>query len=304
MSRAAELALLSGVGGERSDSNLARFATACSLQLQQHPPLCRPALRSPPAACRIHRIGPLVSRGGNNFMIARDSDIFELVELLERLQGRVSIRKIFFAVVSAVTGEILGYPPIHIHHSHLGPHATIGILDFVAPLHFPHGETSCQSNEGGTACFMFSFPEGLGFELDVPLLFNAYINDVRTPGSSPLPLFLELAIEYSPTPSEQSVGLWYASHESDANAFSMLLAGQQTFYTFEIPLGGESISWAVFKSENSGRFLNLWHHTHVTEGFTEQWLVAATPSALGLEAGEIRLRDNAAPRTRRMFLSC
>eukprot|EP00966_Prymnesium_polylepis_P168123 3887129-Prymnesium_polylepis.1 len=84
----------------------------------------------------------------------------------------------------------------------------------------------------------------------------------------------------------------------------MLLAGQQTFYTFEIPLGGESISWAAFKSESSGRLLNLWHHTHVTEGFTEQWLVAATPSALGLEAGAIRLRDCAATRTRGVLLTC
>eukprot|EP00966_Prymnesium_polylepis_P130895 3027264-Prymnesium_polylepis.2 len=166
-----QLALLGGVGGARRGSNShasqPHTAAAGSSSLCHADPHEVASCR-----CRIHRIGPLVSRGGNNFMIARDSDIFDLAELLEKLQGRVSIRKIFFAVVSAVTGEILGYPPIHIHHSHLGPHATIGILDFVAPLHFPHGETSCQSSEGGTACFMFAFPEGLGFELDVPLLFN------------------------------------------------------------------------------------------------------------------------------------
>ena len=44
--------------------------------------------------------------------------------------------------------------------------STIGILDFVAPMHFPHGETSCQEADGGTACFMFTFPRGVGFELD------------------------------------------------------------------------------------------------------------------------------------------
>ena len=33
-------------------------------------------------------------------------------------------------------------------------------------MHFPHGETSCQEADGGTACFMFTFPRGVGFELD------------------------------------------------------------------------------------------------------------------------------------------
>ena len=45
----------------------------------------------------------------------------------------------------------------------------------------------------------------------------------------------------------------------------------------------------------SGRLINIWHHTHVTEGFSEQWLVAATPDELGLEQGQFRLRGCNAP---------
>ena len=126
-------------------------------------------------------------------------------------------------------------------------------------MHFPHGETSCQEADGGTACFMFSFPRGVGFELDQPLLYNAMVNDVRVAGSPPMRFAFELAVELSRQPARQNVGLWYGAHESDANAFNMLLAGAQSFYTFAIPLDAESVSWAAFRSVASGRLLNVWH---------------------------------------------
>jgi len=112
--------------------------------------------------------------------------------------------------------------------------------------------------------------------------------------ASPLPIMLELAIEFSSVPAAQpppvrNVGLWYCAHESDANAFGMLLQASQTFYTFTVPFGAESVLWATFKSKESGLLLNIWHHTHVTEGFAEQWLITANPSALGLEQGRLRL---------------
>ena len=70
---------------------------------------------------RIQRIGPVESRGGNNFIIARDVDVFDLEALTTGAAGRVWIRSVFLAAVSLTTGAVLGYPPIHIHHSHLGP---------------------------------------------------------------------------------------------------------------------------------------------------------------------------------------
>ena len=61
---------------------------------------------------RIQRIGPIVSQGGKNFIVARDQDVFGLSKLLAR-DGSVSIRSVFLAAVSSSTGAVLGYPPIH-----------------------------------------------------------------------------------------------------------------------------------------------------------------------------------------------
>ena len=65
----------------------------------------------------------------------------------------------------------------------------------------------------------------------------------------------------------------------------MLLRHQQSFYTFTVPYDDESVLWSTFKPTRSGRLLNIWHHTHVTEGFDSMWLLDATPPQLGLEEG-------------------
>ena len=106
---------------------------------------------------------------------------------------------------------------------------------------------------------MFSFPDGVGFELSEPLLYNAMINDVRASGSSPLRFELELAVKLGPGPARRNVGLWYVGHESDANAFAML-RGSQSFYTFTIPIHAESVSWATCKVTCLTWVPSLTHH--------------------------------------------
>jgi len=236
------------------------------------------------ASWHIQRVGPVVSRGGNSFIVIRSDDALDLRDELAA-HGDLWVTTIFLAAVDSSSGQILGYPPIHVHHSHVGPHSMIGILDFVAPLHFPHGETSCQQDAGGDACFMFSFPRGAGFHMKEPFLLNAYLNDVRAQDSPELGVTLELGIRVTRSQIQRNVGLWYVGADSDTNAFAMLLLRQQSFYTFTVPYRDESVLWSTFKSVRSGKLLNIWHHTHVTEGFEEMWLVDATPPQLGLEEG-------------------
>ena len=174
----------------------------------------------------VQRIGPVVTHGGNSFAILREDDALGLADLLGDRGGEMWITAISLAAIDD-NGHILGYPPIHIHHSHVGPHDTIGILDFVSPLHFPHGETSCLEEDGGTACYMFTFPDGVGFRLTEPLVLNAMLNDVRPAGLASLSFSVELAIRYTMEPVRHNLGLWYVATDSDANAFSMLLRGQQ-----------------------------------------------------------------------------
>lgn len=232
----------------------------------------------------VQRIGPVRSHGGNNFIIIRATDALDLSSELARHGGALSVTAIFLGVVDTSVGRVLGYPPIHIHHSHLGPHSMIGILDFVAPLHFPHGETSCRPEDGGDACYMFSFPPAHGFRMTEPFLLNAMINDVRASGAPPLDVTLEIGLRITSADAHQrNVGLWYVGADSDTNAFAMLLLHRQSFYTFTVPFNDESALWSTFKPTRSGRLLNIWHHTHVTEGFDSMWLIDATPPQLGLE---------------------
>lgn len=231
----------------------------------------------------IQRIGPVSSRGGNNFIVIRAADALDLSAVIAPPTGGLWIQAIFLAAVDAASGRVLSYPPIHIHHSHLGPHSMVGILDYVAPLHFPHGETSCREADGGDACYMFHFPPGAGFRLTEKFILNAMLNDVRAVNSPPLDVTLEAALLLTRARGMRNLGLWYVGADSDTNAFAMLLLHRQSFYTFTVPYRDESVLWSTFKPVRSGTLLNIWHHTHVTEGFDEMWLIGATPPELGLE---------------------
>ena len=233
---------------------------------------------------RIQRVGPIASHGGDNFIIIRGDDALELSRELKAYPTGGWITAIFLAAVDA-SGKILGFPPIHIHHSHLGPLSMVGILDFVAPLHFPHGETSCQPADGGDFCYMFTFPDGTGYHVTEPFLLNAYINDVRAAHSPALNVTLEAAVRYTRRPVRRNLGVWYVATDSDTNAFAMLFLAKQSFYTFTVPWNDQAVIWATFKSVVSGTLLNIWHHTHVADGFDEMWLMDATPPQLGLEDG-------------------
>jgi len=256
----------------------------CQIWNESPPTTFCSAVASDDQTWRIQRIGPIASNGGDNFIIIRGDDALELSRELGAHPAGGWVTAIFLAAVDS-SGTVLGYPPIHIHHSHLGPHSMIGILDFVAPLHFPHGETSCQPADGGDLCYMFTFPPGTGYHVSEPFLLNAYLNDVRAAGSPRLDVTLELTVRYTRRPVRRNLGVWYVATDSDTNAFAMLLQAKQSFYTFTVPYNDQSVIWSTFKSVASGTLLNIWHHTHVTEGFDEMWLIDATPPQLGLEDG-------------------
>ena len=232
---------------------------------------------------QMHRIGPITSYGGEDWHSIRHSNVLDLQPILEEY-GKVWITSIFVAVVDEA-GDVLGNPPIHIHHSHLGKYAVPGITDFIAPLGFPHGETGCQQADGGVGCYIFRFPDGHGIELDETLLLNMLVNDVRAAGSPPMRWMVEASLEWTASSPQHNVGLWYANKAVDfhPNLPVAVLAGSQPFVTFGVPRFAESVVWGSARSTLSGRVLNLWHHVHAEGGFDEMWIVTASASQLGLE---------------------
>jgi hypothetical protein len=104
---------------------------------------------------RTQRIGPFLSRGGNDWWTVLAADFGGFTSMLtatgangSRSPRRIGLSAHFLAVVDAA-GEPLGFPPIHLHH--LGvvpstpkgalsatPHAPVRPQALTAALHVPH----------------------------------------------------------------------------------------------------------------------------------------------------------------------
>ena len=231
----------------------------------------------------IHRLGPIISRGGTDWHTVRHSDMFELGG--DKLGGAMYVIAVFLAVVDE-DGHLLGNPPIRIHHAHLGVHSIPGIQDFVAPLAFAHDETGCAPQDGGMACHLFTFPPGHGIALSQPLLLNVLVSDVRAGGSPPLKWAVEASLRLTRAP-QRRLGLWYSSGaaEPPPNGPAAAVADSQAAIAPDMASALEWVTWATTKSALSGRVIDVRHRVHETQGFREMWLMGAAPQEVGLESG-------------------
>jgi len=233
------------------------------------------------SAWRMARFGPFESHGGYDWHGVASADVLGIDALL-------AVHKAIWVTALAVTaidqdGHVLGFPPIHFHHSHFGPYRSPGIGDGIGALSFPHGDTVCSAEKGGSACFLVSLPKGHGIPIDSRLMLNALLNDVRTTGAPPMQFSVEVAIRYTLVPV-QPVGLFYDGMLPDFREGSLFdnSRGQQLFAQFLVPTAEESIMWTAVYPRYSGQLLNLWLHTHPLLGFEGAWLINAAPAQLGL----------------------
>ena len=267
------------------------------------PPGRRVKSRTCPTATRpggeswlVQRLGSVKSNGGYNWHTFAGGDLFDLQSVLDNLSPIWITALAIFPVTE--DGRLMGYPPLHMHHSHLGAFRTPGLLDYIGALSFPHGDSICRAEDGGSACFMFSLPPGHGIPVHSQLLLSAMVNDVREPNAAPISFSLELAIRYTLV-AQRAVGLSFASAAADfqGGMLSSLQTGHQLFGQFNIPSDNEAVLWSTMKIRASGRLLNLWLHTHPLLGFEEEWLISGTPQELGLNNGIFH-----APRCYRPFI--
>ncbi|KAK3268594.1 hypothetical protein CYMTET_22910 [Cymbomonas tetramitiformis] len=106
---------------------------------------------------RFQRTGLYHSNGGSDWHTVLYNNPANMKEALEA-DPYLHITASMIAAVS-VEGEILDYPPIHNHHTHV--YDDHGMPMF--PEQFErHGDSGCQESQGGVACLLETFPEGYG----------------------------------------------------------------------------------------------------------------------------------------------
>jgi len=147
--------------------------------------------------------------------------------------------------------NIVGYPPIHQHHFHLG-HAFTWPLRGPAPwndfavgqtgglgappeMMSTHGENQCPIDEGGQRCQVRSLPEGFAFLEKSPLgAVNTFL-DVRPAGSVPLRSWLTIALKHTKVTQATMAMTWQAL------AANARVTSSRATYTIETRL--DSVIW-------------------------------------------------------------
>lgn len=229
---------------------------------------------------RAWRLGPLTGRGGFDYSWVPVSSLF-----VPPAGGSFVVAA--YAVSVDASSNVIGLPPIHNHHSHL---FVQGDDDpdlpnwWRKPLLLNHQDSACPRTRGGDACFTYRLPHGHAMRVTESVDFASVYNDVRPASSEPLSYWIEVGVAVKDGGGESvRVDLWsvyhYALMESDERPF---------FGTFPVPRS-ESVVWMQSRYSVTGRLLNIWMHTHSSQGFRDAWFIEAALSSIGLETGELRM---------------
>jgi hypothetical protein len=110
-------------------------------------------------------------------------------------------------------GNILGFPPIHIHHVHCSPgvhnvyrqkylecllQKKYNCSHSFSVIFEQHGDYQCLPEDGGTGCYLEDLPSDYAKLVTGPLQINGELNDVRPPNSPEMGWYYQTAIKYIP----------------------------------------------------------------------------------------------------------
>lgn len=254
--------------------------------LQSHS--CR-AVDSENGEFRIRRLGPFVSRGGFDWHKMKFEDPYNLRSMIS--SGSVTMTG-FTVLPVDESGEILGNPPIHVHHANLGPncadpHCRQSSLRRVSQW---HGDSQCSASAGGTACYVTLLPKGFGFRVAEALRLDVDFNDVRPEGSPELHFWLEAAISIdkpvAKNPS-QELGTVILGVPFRCEWWKEKPDLQRLYF---VPPNHPSALWATARMPTSGTFVagKLETHQHM---FDLAWVFTGiSPEDLGLNSDMWQLR--------------
>jgi hypothetical protein len=178
-----------------------------------------------------------------------------------------SVTRAFTGAVDS-NGDVIGYPPLEMHHLHVGP-------DLKSTLLFQsHTDTQCTAEDGGTDCLLWSIPDGYGLHFDKLLNTFGTIADVR-PHGPPLQFYIEVGIVLT----TQDVGaIAESSITNPYLARNFITHGTDT-YIHDAAL--TSLMWFSAEIPNAGSFIMNPCHSH-WDWTSELLVFKARPSQLGL----------------------
>jgi len=178
--------------------------------------------------------------------------------------------------ISNERGEIVGYPPAHMHHFHvwnvdplkpIWPHVTFNGFE-------THGDDMCDHAGLGSVCYMKTWPPGYGLSLPPRYFFEALANFVAE--STDEDFYFEISVLVSDDPRTVPT-IPFVAHAPD-----MLSKIPQQAGTYEVPKEGESMTWGLETVQFD--FELLWWKFHTHYYFTsEAWVLDGDATdALGL----------------------
>ena len=271
------------------------------------------------------RLGPFRSTGGYDWHRHVTPDIGHFSDKLR--DGAVYVTGFMGAAVDA-SGEVLGMPPIHIHHTHTATNQCWGLQATYNGLHKgfgdrerkdpeaevmdwefdTHGDRECLANNGGVACLLQTQPEGYGQLIKYPMCSLGDWNDMRPAGSPEMEFWVENAFRWTRKPQLQlgfmtgAIGIGFHPSYSFISILSSNIKQNgrkeveepEFFDDYVIPLDN-SIMWGSFAPTYSGRFVSMFFHTHHL--WTKDMLFfRGDPKALGLNKPPFVLENSYTPR--------
>jgi hypothetical protein len=238
-------------------------------------------------------LGPFVSNGNFDWWQVGIRDLFRLDEVLKKHPEGVYFSTSFTGAV-ADSGEILGFPPIHMHHIHISPEPgvkkklpdKIGLGGYIPNLVIEqHGDYECLQQEGGVNCFFEKSPVGYVKEINRVLDLEGEMNDARAPNSKPMTWWYQVAIRWHPKsvvhrgPVSQNF-LVMVQPDNVSDQLTELL-------TFNLDTSEHHIAWYSGTQFSDGGLVRNKMHSHNVM-FDRSFFFRASPKELGLVDGAIQ----------------
>lgn len=269
----------------------------------------------------MQTVGPFQSSGGYDWMRFSWTDALRFSSLLRDFPDGVYVKSRLFSFKDE-DGTLLGNPPLHPHHTHVGTGLSLRSPQYMDRLRSAppdvksfdnfffyeqghvlleqHYETHCTEAVGGVRCASEEFSPGYGFFITSHSLkgktleLEAANNDVRVAGSAPLKYWYHVAFRWFPKSSGLKPlhllmvaafpSMFWKSLPRGENAVQSFGTG-----AYQVLTDRQSMVWSYLKMPDV-KVLGWRCHAHKVV-FNETYVFLAKPEDLGLRLRDIGLYD-------------